>query len=81
MLFQVAALVASGKPRVVGELYSFLINQPEYSTSDQRKYLVRRIREALVRCCILNGVPTVMEATASIAAVEREEDRDYSFLR
>ncbi|KAH8799074.1 hypothetical protein F5884DRAFT_686956 [Xylogone sp. PMI_703] len=77
----VAALVASGKPQIVGKLYSFLISQPEYSTTNRRKHLVRRIREALVRCSILNGVPIVMEATSSLAAVECEEDKDYSFLR
>jgi hypothetical protein len=66
---------------MVGALYSYLIAQPEYASPAQRQHLVRRMRGALVRCCLLNGVPVAMEATAAIAAVEREEDKDYGFVR
>lgn len=43
--------------------------------------MVRRLREALIKCIILVGIPGVIEALASVAAQEKEEDRDYSFLR
>jgi hypothetical protein len=78
---QTAALVACGKPNAVGTLYSYLITQPEYSTSAQRQHLVRRMREALAECCFLCGVPVSMLGVAAIAVVEREEDKDYSFSR
>jgi len=77
----IAALVALNKPQIVGTLYSYLISQPEYATPTQRQALVRRMRGVLVRCCLINGVPVAMEATAAIAALEREEDKDYGFVR
>jgi hypothetical protein len=62
-------------------LYKYLINKPEYSTSDSRKLLVRRIREALVKGVAIHGVIKPIEAIISIAKVERPEDKDYSCSR
>jgi hypothetical protein len=39
------------------------------------------MRESLMKCVPLNGVPMVLEAIFAIAKVERPEDRDYSFSR
>ena len=43
-------------PKLAGELYTFLINKPEYSTSHARRELVGRPREALVKNVALQGV-------------------------
>lgn len=42
---------------------------------------MRRLREALVKLVSVVGVPKPLEAVFSMAEVEREEDRDYSFSR
>lgn len=34
-----------------------------------------------MKCIIINGIPVVFEAILSVAAREREEDKDYSFSR
>jgi hypothetical protein len=62
-------------------LYNYLINKPEYSTSESRKILIRRIREALVKGIAIHGVIKPIEAMISIAQVERPEDKDYSCSR
>lgn len=58
-----------------------MISLQEYSTSEKRKALVKRLREALVKLVSVVGVPRPLEAIFSIAAVERDEDKDYSFSR
>ncbi len=42
---------------------------------------MRRMREALVKSVSVVGVPKSLEAMFSIADIEREEDKDYSFSR
>jgi hypothetical protein len=39
------------------------------------------MREALVKCIIINGIPVVIEVVTSISDVEKDEDRDYSCSR
>ena len=74
-------MVGSAVPEQLATLYLYLCAKPQYSTPAQRQQLVRRIREALVKCVPLNGVPLVLEGVFAIAKVERPEDRDYSFSR
>jgi hypothetical protein len=74
-------LIGSGKPFHVGDLYKYLIAQPAYTTPQQRQHLVRRMREAMIKCIILNGIPIVFQALLSVAELEREEDKDYTFTR
>lgn len=50
-------------------------------TPAQRQALVRRLREALLKLVSIVGVPRPLEAVYQIAAVERAEDREYSFSR
>lgn len=83
---KVGALMGSGRPFQVGELYAHLIARPPYSTAAQRRYLVRWMREAMIKCIILkciilNGIPIVFQALLFVAVLEREEDKDYSFSR
>ena len=66
---------------MASELYRYLIGKPQYSGSEQRKALVRRLREALVKLVSVVGVPKPLEAIFSIADIEREEDKDWSFSR
>lgn len=79
LIKKTAALIASGKPTLVGPLYSYLAL--EHKTPAARQALVRRMREAMIKCIILNGIPIVMEAFVSLAAVERPEDREHGFTR
>ncbi|KAG9240793.1 hypothetical protein BJ878DRAFT_524182 [Calycina marina] len=62
-------------------LYTYLINKPEYSTSELRQALIRRIREALLECISIQGVCKPLETLLGISQIEREEDKDYSFSR
>ena len=39
------------------------------------------MREAIIKCIILCGIPKAMEAIMSVAKVEREEDMDYTLTR
>ena len=52
-----------------------------YQTPTERQALVRRMREAMIKCIILNGIPVVMEAFQSLAKEERPVDQDHSFTR
>ena len=54
---------------------------PHELNKQQRQALVRRLREALVKLISVVGVPKPIDAVFSIAGVEREEDKDYSFSR
>ncbi len=79
--WQIGSLIGCNKASLCGDLYSYLIRQPSYSTPQQRQNLVRRMREAMVKCIILNGVPSVLEAVLAVASREHDEDKDYSFSR
>ncbi|KAM3420404.1 hypothetical protein BST61_g3678 [Cercospora zeina] len=76
-----ASLVSGNHPEQAAELYKYLILRPEFSSPDQRKALVRRLRECLLKIVIVVGVIKPIEAILCIAHVERPEDRDYSFSR
>ena len=78
---QISALTGGGQPEFVGDLYKHLVQQPQFSTSESRQKLVRRLREALVKCVSIVGVCKPIEAIFQIAEAERPEDRDYSFSR
>ncbi|KAK4100184.1 hypothetical protein N658DRAFT_508121 [Parathielavia hyrcaniae] len=76
-----ASFVGTGQQQLAGRLYEHLTAQPQYQTSETRQALVRRLREALIKCIIINGIPVVIEAITSISDVEKPEDRDYSCSR
>ena len=78
---QISALTGGGQPEFAGNLYTYLVQKPQYSTNESRKALVRRLREALVKCVSIIGVCKPLEAVFSIDAVEKPEDKDYSFSR
>jgi hypothetical protein len=75
------SLVAGGHPDLSADLYLYLIARPEYGTPESRQALVRKLREVLVKLVAIVGVPKCIDAVFSIAGVEREEDRDWSFGR
>jgi hypothetical protein len=77
----VSALCGSPYPEFITDLYSYLIAKPEYSTPDSRKALIRRIRETLVKDVSIVGVCKPIEAIIPLDAIERPEDKDYSFSR
>ena len=78
--YQLSALVGVD-PEYAGNLYVFLINKPEYKTSESRKALIRRLREALVKNVSTIGVCKPLEALFAIEALERSEDQDLSCSR
>lgn len=80
-ILAISAVTGGGHPHFAATLYEYLISKPEYSTPDQRKGLIRRLREALVKLVSVVGVPKPLEAIFSIADIEREEDKDYSCSR
>ena len=77
----IAALTGLGKTNSVAELYLYLIQKPQYTSPEARKELMKRLREALVKCVSIVGICKPLEAVFCIDAVTREEDRDYSFSR
>jgi hypothetical protein len=81
LTFQIASLIGSGQQKLAGRLYTHLTSQPQYQTPEQRQALVRRLREAMVKCIIINGIPVVIEAVTAVSDVERPEDRDLSCSR
>lgn len=78
---QIAALTGGGQPEFAGTLYTHLIEKPHYASSEARQALVRRLREALVKSVSIIGVCRPLEAVFNIDAVQRPEDKDYSFSR
>ncbi|KAK6530584.1 hypothetical protein TWF281_007425 [Arthrobotrys megalospora] len=64
-------------PTALTALYTYLISLPQYSTPQSRKTLIRRIRESLVKLVSLIGVAKPLLVIWSIAAIEREEDKDF----
>ena len=80
-LLQISTLTGTSQAEHAADLYTYLIQKPQYSTPEARKALVRRLREALVKDVSIIGVCKCLEAVFSIAEVEKEEDRDFSFSR
>lgn len=74
-------MTGSTQAEHAADLYNYLVQKPSYSTPEARKALVRRLREALVKDVSIIGVCKCLEAVFSIAEVEMEEDKDYSFSR
>jgi len=77
----IASITASGAPHLAGELYQYLLAKPHYESKEQRRALIARLREALFKLVCVSGIPRPLEAIFSIAALEKEEDRDYGCSR
>jgi hypothetical protein len=80
-ILAIACLVAGPDPEAAAQLYLHLINQPTHSDSSTRQFLIRRLREALVKSIAIVGVCKPIEAILAIAKIERDEDKDYSCTR
>ncbi|KAF2022395.1 hypothetical protein BU24DRAFT_363674 [Aaosphaeria arxii CBS 175.79] len=76
-----STMVGGGQPGFAPTLYKYLIKRPEYQTSEQRKLLMRRIRESLLKLVSIAGVCKPLEAIFDIDAATAPEDKDYSFSR
>jgi hypothetical protein len=74
-------MVGGGQPAFAPTLYLELIKRAEYSASEQRKTLMRRIRETMMKLVSIVGVCKPLEAIFDINAVTAPEDKDYSFSR
>ncbi|KAL3451786.1 hypothetical protein BJX65DRAFT_266854 [Aspergillus insuetus] len=77
-IIAIATLVAGPDPERADQLYLYLTSQPRYATSESRKELVRRLREALFKAVIIVGVCKPIEAILAISKVEKDEDKDIS---
>ncbi|KAL2851465.1 hypothetical protein BJY01DRAFT_209052 [Aspergillus pseudoustus] len=77
-ILAIATLVAGPDPERADQLYLYLTSQPRYATSESRKELVRRLREALFKAVIVVGVCKPIEAILAIGKVEKDEDKDIS---
>ncbi|EUC49369.1 hypothetical protein COCMIDRAFT_33218 [Bipolaris oryzae ATCC 44560] len=81
-LLALSVIVSGGQPNFVPLLYKHLIARPEYQSSEERQKLLRRMREVLFKLVIIVGVCRPLEAVLDLdAAVEKEEDRDFTFTR
>lgn len=82
-LYALGGLIGTGHAENVGDLYTYLIETGKYGTegSVERKKMVRRLREGLVKLVILCGIPNVMVGVASLAKVLKEGDRVESTTR
>lgn len=74
-------MVGGGQYSFVPLLYKELIKRPEYHTSEQRKALMRRIRETMVKLVSIVGVCKPLDAILCLDEVTAPEDKDYSFSR
>ncbi|KAK6515091.1 hypothetical protein TWF506_007438 [Arthrobotrys conoides] len=80
-LMLIATLTYASDPDHIGDLYTHLISRPEFSTSESRQALIRRIREALLKSISIIGVCKPLTAIFKIDSIERPEDKDYTFSR
>ena len=80
-LVALTALVGGGSPHLADQVYLYLTQQPQYSTSESRQALVRRLREDLVKSVSIIGVCRPIEAVVAIDKVEKPEDQDLSCSR
>jgi hypothetical protein len=80
-ILTIAAIVGGGHTELAADLYLHLISRPEYTAPDQRKALIKRLREALMKLVSVVGIPKPLDAVMCIAGVEGEDDKDYSFSR
>ncbi|KAH6656567.1 hypothetical protein BKA67DRAFT_531831 [Truncatella angustata] len=79
-ILMVACIVASPDPELAAQLYIYLREQ-YYPTAKSRQGLMRRLREALVKCVAIIGVCKPIEAVVTINEVENDEDKDYTSTR
>jgi hypothetical protein len=74
-------MVGGGGQEFAPLLYKELIKRRENQTSDQRKALMRRIRETLLKLVCVAGVCKPLDAIFDIDVITAPEDKDYSFSR
>ncbi|PIG88138.1 hypothetical protein AARAC_001563 [Aspergillus arachidicola] len=71
-LLTIACLSGSPDPELAKELYLYVIQKEENSTSAARHVFVRRIREALVKCVSIVGCCKPIEAIIAISQANHE---------
>ncbi|RAL16738.1 uncharacterized protein BO97DRAFT_430817 [Aspergillus homomorphus CBS 101889] len=68
-------------PELASDLYLYLTQKEEFTSSAKRQALVRRIREALIKCVSIVGCCKPIECIIAISQVEQEPDKDYTMTR
>lgn len=76
-----STLTTAGKPALAADLYLYLIRLPQYKTTESRKELMRKIREALVKSVSIIGVCKPLEAIMCIDAITLPQDKETSCSR
>ncbi|PHH90643.1 hypothetical protein CDD83_3048 [Cordyceps sp. RAO-2017] len=64
-----------------GEIYEYLTRKPEYAATAQRRALVRRFCETMMKLVVLTGIPKSLQMGFSWSQKVADEDNDVSFTR
>ncbi|KAJ5103544.1 hypothetical protein N7532_004073 [Penicillium argentinense] len=80
-LTTLSTITTTSEPHLADQLYLYLISQPDFSSSESHKMLIRRIRETLFKGIVLIGLPKPTEALIAISRVEAEDGVDHTFSR
>lgn len=80
-ILAISALVTGGLSAHAATLYQHLLGQAIEDDSKEYQRVVRRLREALFKLVSVVGAPKPIEAIMAIAAIEKEENKDFTFTR
>ncbi|KAB8205713.1 hypothetical protein BDV34DRAFT_225113 [Aspergillus parasiticus] len=81
-LIALAALTSGDRFATAGGvLYRYLSALPEYATRAKRQFLIRRLRETLMKLVFVVGIPKSLEGMISLAKEIDELDIDSTFTR
>ena len=78
---QAAAFVASSDPSGLGQLYEYLISQPEHDGQRRRQGLNRRLREVLMKQLCTVSAPKVAVGVVALIKAEQPGDADGVFTK
>lgn len=76
-----SALVTCSNPFQLGQLYTYLTDQPENASPERRRFLDKRLREFVMKQWVNIGVPKAATALFGLIEAEKEGDRDLSFTK
>lgn len=80
-LVAASALITNSPPSNFGQLWTYLIQQPEYQTPEERRALNKRLREFLLKQWVTIGVPKIAIAAFALIKEEKPGDADLGFSK
>ena len=78
---QASALITNSPPSNFGHLWTYLVQQPEYQTTEERRALNKRLREFLLKQWVTIGVPKIAIAAFALIKEEKPGDADLGFSK